>query len=264
MPLDMSGPLYFSFDRVADIYDQTRGLPPDAEVAMAERLARLLQAGAHVLEVGIGSGRIAVPLAAQGVPVTGVDISPRMLERLRRRNPGVGAVLAEAAALPFRSNAFDAALFVHILHLVPDLSRTLAETVRCVRPGGMFIACHTRPERNAIQEAEVEVHELIVKLLGRAPRRRSNVNAEQALREALGPGAKVEQMTLATWTETQTGRHEVDELANRVHSATWEIPDDVLAVAVPRATEIYERRCGSLDREFETAMQMVAIVVRAT
>jgi len=70
---------------------------------MAERLARLLPAGAHVLEVGIGSGRVAVPLAAQGVPVTGVDISPRMLERLRRRNPGVGAVLAEAAALPFSS-----------------------------------------------------------------------------------------------------------------------------------------------------------------
>jgi len=53
-------------------------------------LADLAGDGA-ALELGIGTGRIALPLAARGVPVHGIDLSPDMVARLRKK-PGAGAV----------------------------------------------------------------------------------------------------------------------------------------------------------------------------
>ncbi len=72
-----------SFDRVAGRYDTTRGYPPDVarQIAAGDGLGQLKPAAA-ALEIGIGTGRIALPLLECGVNVTGVDISPLMLEQL--------------------------------------------------------------------------------------------------------------------------------------------------------------------------------------
>ncbi len=70
---------------VADIYDEVyAGLSPDAAVGC---LAGLADGGA-VLELGIGTGRIALPLAATGLVVEGVDGSPEMVAQLRRKPGG--------------------------------------------------------------------------------------------------------------------------------------------------------------------------------
>ena len=77
-PRDSFGP------QVADHYDDgTRG---DEEAAVA-RLAELAGAG-RALELAIGTGRIALPLAATGVPVDGIELSPAMIERLRAKPGG--------------------------------------------------------------------------------------------------------------------------------------------------------------------------------
>ena len=66
-------PESLSFDRVADRYDATRVHPAEASAEIAAGLMRVggIQAGAEVLEIGIGTGRIALPLLASGVNVTG-------------------------------------------------------------------------------------------------------------------------------------------------------------------------------------------------
>jgi SAM-dependent methyltransferase len=66
---------------IADVYDEWYTDVSDVEgtVATVARLA----AGGPVLELGIGTGRIAVPLAGTGLVVDGVDASPAMVERLR-------------------------------------------------------------------------------------------------------------------------------------------------------------------------------------
>lgn len=76
-------------ERIADIYDQFFTTPANAEDA-AEFLASV--AGKRrVLELGIGTGRIALPLAARGIKVSGIDASPKMVEKMREK-PGGDAI----------------------------------------------------------------------------------------------------------------------------------------------------------------------------
>jgi SAM-dependent methyltransferase len=74
-------------ERIADIYDQRH---PEAGAGEVELLAELAGAG-PVLELGIGTGRLALPLAARGVPVHGIDASSAMVDRLRVK-PGAEQV----------------------------------------------------------------------------------------------------------------------------------------------------------------------------
>src|SRR6266508_1595611 len=73
-------------DRIADVYDQWYGYGRGDDDACVERLAELA-GGGPALELGIGTGRIALPLAARGVEVHGVDASAGRGGR-QRAKPG--------------------------------------------------------------------------------------------------------------------------------------------------------------------------------
>jgi SAM-dependent methyltransferase len=73
-------------DRIADVYDDWFGLPTDTEQAV-EFLAGVAGTG-PALELGIGTGRIALPLAARGIEVRGVDASEAMVAQLREKPGG--------------------------------------------------------------------------------------------------------------------------------------------------------------------------------
>lgn len=79
-------------DRFADVYDDWYGDVTDVEACTAH-LSRLVGqiGGGPLLELGIGSGRLALPLAARGVQVHGIDASQKMLDRLSAK-PGGGAI----------------------------------------------------------------------------------------------------------------------------------------------------------------------------
>ena len=76
-------------ERIADVYDHFFTTPANAEDA-AEFLASI--AGKRrLLELGIGTGRIALPLAARGIKISGIDASPKMVEKMREK-PGGDAI----------------------------------------------------------------------------------------------------------------------------------------------------------------------------
>jgi ubiquinone/menaquinone biosynthesis C-methylase UbiE len=75
-------------DKIADVYDELYG---DAPHAVIETLASLAGAKARGLELGIGTGRLALPLASKGIEVHGIDSSHLMLEKLREK-PGGGQI----------------------------------------------------------------------------------------------------------------------------------------------------------------------------
>src|SRR5215813_4374251 len=77
-------------DRIADAYDDFIQISAEQTQATVEVLASLAKGG-PVLELGIGTGRIALPLLAKGIKIQGIDASARMVDRLRKK-PGGDAI----------------------------------------------------------------------------------------------------------------------------------------------------------------------------
>ena len=93
-----------------------------------------------VLEIGFGGGGLlAMLLAATGGRVIGVDLSPAMVARARRRfagEPRVELHVASVQALPLADASVDRACSVNNIYFWPDPAAGMAELARTVRPGG--------------------------------------------------------------------------------------------------------------------------------
>jgi SAM-dependent methyltransferase len=122
----------------AEVYDQWYGEVSDAEAAARFVAARCQ--GGPVLELGVGTGRLAQPLLANGVSVIGLDASEAMLSRCAARSlgPALYLVRADMAALPFRglfgavligfNTLFNLATEAHQRALFQELGPLLAPT----------------------------------------------------------------------------------------------------------------------------------------
>jgi ubiquinone/menaquinone biosynthesis C-methylase UbiE len=127
-----------SFERIADSYDQTRG-GEERGRQFAEYLFPLLDAKALALEIGIGTGVIAMGLSELGCRVVGIDISPAMLARAKARI-GSRVAIGDARRLPVADASFDQAYSVWVLHVIGSVPLLLAEVARILRPGGRYLA----------------------------------------------------------------------------------------------------------------------------
>ena len=137
-----------NFDRAAAFYDATRALPDGVAEQVRDAVLDRVGArpGTRFLEVGVGTGRIALPFVRAGHAYCGVDLSAAMLGALREKliaDPALpaqpGLACADAMALPFRPGVFDVVLLIHVIHLVDDHLETLAEVRRVLRPNGRVI-----------------------------------------------------------------------------------------------------------------------------
>lgn len=242
-----------NYDRVAHLYDSTRGLSVEAELQVGDGLAAILKEnGARsVLEVGVGTGRIAVPLAERGFQITGIDISKEMLRNLREKRRDIRVLLAESSALPFRPSSFDAILFSHILHLVPDSRAAIRAAVECVRPGGLLLNCTHSYAPYPEQRAGERLNEIIREVTGQDGWAHGHrASAEPALAEVLGnSGVAFETREIAHWTDVNTVRREVARLESRANSNTWAIPGEAMPIIVERFTAEAVEIFGGMDVE---------------
>jgi ubiquinone/menaquinone biosynthesis C-methylase UbiE len=106
--------------------------------------------GQLVLDVGAGGGGAALAMAEQGLRVTAIDASARMVDRIvarsRERGVTVEARVMDGQALQFADASFDAALSVLGVILFPDAERGVAEMRRVTRPGGrVAVVTWTQP-----------------------------------------------------------------------------------------------------------------------
>src|SRR5579884_1438620 len=99
------------FDRIAPVYDAMNRLMTAGLDARWRRLTAeaAVRRGDRVLDAACGTGDLALAdLGAGAGAVVGVDFSPRMLERARRKSAAVEWVQADLLALPFAAGEFDA------------------------------------------------------------------------------------------------------------------------------------------------------------
>jgi ubiquinone/menaquinone biosynthesis C-methylase UbiE len=243
-----------SFDRAADTYDETRGLPDDIAQKQAETLvAEIERAGAaRVLEVGIGTGRIARPLAARGVRVSGIDISTRMMARLRAQvEPSfapVDLLLGDATRLPLAEATVRAVLVVHVLHLVSSWQEALEEIARVLVPGGILLRAREEyPDPNPWREAYAKWIEMErAKGFQRRPR-----PSDDEIAERLGAlGASLRTEVYAQDEDRWTAAGNIEETRNRVGSWTWQFTDEMFSELLAEFELWVKERFGDMDKEY--------------
>jgi ubiquinone/menaquinone biosynthesis C-methylase UbiE len=128
----------FDFQHVASNYDDIHVHAPEVSQAIGAYLVQRVGSGRRILEIGIGTGRIARPVLDHGCEVVGFDISHGMLAVAQKRQIH-NLLIADMMTLPFVDASFDATLAVHVLHHAPDWRVALREAVRVLKPGGLFI-----------------------------------------------------------------------------------------------------------------------------
>jgi ubiquinone/menaquinone biosynthesis C-methylase UbiE len=258
-----------SFDQAASFYDRTRTDPAWVMDAMADAFIRAAHATrrSRILEVGVGTGRIAMPLVERGLNLVGVDLSVPMMRELKKKILGkdshVTLAQTDAEALPFPGETFDAVYAVHVYHLILNWRDALVEARRVLKPGGIFFLSYHYRDRNSPH---------------RKIRQKLNELARERGFETTRPGAKdhefraelekwnghVETIEVARWTYPSIPAEILDEVEARIYSDTWLLPAAVQAEIMPGVRQWARGEFGDLSRKVETDGEFNWLVVRKT
>ena len=147
--------LYYEFSHLYDVFFGRVFFP---------RIVRVIRSlgiepGARVLELGVGTG-LSLEAYPQHCQVTGIDLAPEMLERAQdrvNRNGWRHVTLQQGDAqnLAFADDAFDYVTAFHVVSVVPDPQRMMAEAERVCRPGGLLtIINHFRSRQRAVARVQ--------------------------------------------------------------------------------------------------------------
>ena len=251
-----------SFDRAADIYDQTRDLPEPIASHGIQALMEHAGANAFILDVGAGTGRISVPMLERGANLMGCDISMSMMARLREKIPAARLAQADAARLPFVSGKFDALITVHVLHLVGGWREALREFKRVLKPQGRYINGWTWQDSNSAL-ARVRNYWWSRAEARGAERRRPGVQSREALLdEVKGMGAAIEEIEVLRFETPLAPRKVIETIAQRIFSDTWEIPEQAFQSSLRELREWAAHEYTDVDQPVAEERRFMLDVVR--
>ncbi len=254
-----------SFDHAAHFYDETRGFPPGVSDLVADAARDLLAGRRTVLEVGVGTGRIARPLLARGVRVTGLDVSRKMMARLVDTLPAGATrpalVQGTAENLPLADAGVDAVLSVHVLHLIPNWQAALAEVRRVLGPGGAFVTGYEwRPAAAPGARLMDQWRRIVQDHSGGAlnPTPGPGTHDFEDIKAALLADApRYDEVTVGEWDTTRTLARNLEAIEHRTWSSTWNLPDAFFAACLADLRAWALAEYGALDREFVTPHRFI-------
>jgi SAM-dependent methyltransferase len=134
------------WDRRAPTFDEAAGhglFSDEQRRAWLELFARFSERPHEVLDVGCGTGFIALRFAELGHTVTGIDLSPLMVDRAQGKAERAGFEIdfrvGDASALDCEDETFDIVVARHVVWNLPNPEQGVAEWLRVLRPGGRLI-----------------------------------------------------------------------------------------------------------------------------
>jgi ubiquinone/menaquinone biosynthesis C-methylase UbiE len=252
-----------SFDRAADIYDQTRFLLEPIATHGIQAILDIIGSKARVLDVGTGTGRISVPLLERGVDLIGCDLSAKMLRRLQEKLPSARIAQADASLLPFPTAHFDFVMTVHVLHLIPPWREALREFKRVLKPEGMYFNVKTwepvglsiRGEIREFWRSWLKAHGVNAYLTG------VQRNAE-SLAELQSLGARLTEEEVIRYPLAFTLREELERFASRVYSDAWDVPKAIFETSLEELRTWVHHEYGDLDQQRADEVRFVIDVAR--
>ena len=214
-----------SFDCAAQIYDRTRGPPERVMDKLVKSLITEIRSYGTILDVGVGTGRLAKPLQDNGFELVGADISPKMLHKAAEK--GVDSLVrSDVCFLPFKAGSFDAAVCVHLLHLVSEWKMALEEICRVTRKA---LVTTVHANKNPIQQA----YRSLLKGYGYTCRRLGK--GEWELSDLVEPSRSV---FVASYEISADER--LAHLGQRAYSSQWEVPENVNRRVVNQLKGVFE------------------------
>lgn len=257
-----------SFDEMAELYDETRTVDEDCLEAAVDFLVERFppREFPRLIYPGIGTGRIALPLAARGYAITGVDISARMLDRLRARLSAVVQPLqitaqrGDATELSFDSEAFDLAVAVHLFYFIRNWRKALDEIIRVLKREGCLILVHTG------QGAEIPLANSVYRDSCAAqghPTSSVGVDSTGEVVAYLSDlGCAIEEVNGRwEWTNRVAARSAVAYMRARAYSFTSSTPEKVHAVAMSAVEAELGKLPGGITATVEVPSEIRLVLV---
>ncbi|WP_460775867.1 demethylmenaquinone methyltransferase [Microbacterium sp. GXF7504] len=196
------------FDQVAAAYDRTNtvlSLGNDKLWRVATTRAVAPRPGERILDLAAGTGASSVALARSGAEIVAADFSPGMIAEGTRRHghiPNVTFQQADATALPFEDDTFDAVTISFGLRNVSDPDLALREMLRVTKPGGRIVVCEfSHPQQPLFNRVYRFYNDRVLPIVARGVS--SNAEAYDYLNESI-----------KDWPDQAT-------LAGRLRAAGW-------------------------------------------
>jgi SAM-dependent methyltransferase len=244
-PSDGQGSI--AFECAIEDYDRTRSLPPEAMEAVLRLLTNEFEDHQPCLEIGVGTGRMALALVGHGLRMVGIDLSLTMLGELRRKAGGRSPfpiARADAVHTPFADASFGAGLAVHVLHLIPGWRDALTELARVVRRPGVVLVDAGGPGTGWWPALEKRFREEA----GISPGSVGLDKGEDVDGHMAFLGAKARRLEPIDANEQTTIGERIDWLEAGVFSFTWQVDEATRRATAERCRTWARRRFGPLDR----------------
>ena len=194
-----------------------------------------------MLDVGVGTGRFALPLSEKRLRIVGVDISAPMMRQARRKGLG-DLVRADARRLPFPDCAFDAVLIVRLLRLVDDWIRVVHEIGRV--SSRLVMTVMSTPWGSPVHQDYLRFREEIGYPLKRLK------NAEKDLSQLVPPSGR---RHAVDHTSTRNAETAISALERGDYAISWDLPKDIHSRIIEKLRSEYGKNDYSRKYVYEVS-----------
>ena len=256
-----------SFDPMVELYEVTRACDPACLSGALDWVAAHFPPASfpNLFEPGIGTGRIAIPLAERGYSIAGIDIAQDMLAVLERRVREtllpITWQVGDATSVPCGDNTFDLSLACHLFYFIPEWRRAVDEMLRVTHAGGAIILVKTGYGKEV--PFLTERYRALRKELGAAPGPRGAAGTKEVVAYAESKGCAAEWITGRwQWGTRQRVREALSYYERRAYSYTSTPSPEAHAAIIRDLTAEAVAHYGNLEAEVAVPDEIYLVILR--